>query len=93
MRSAICTDPQRKITEIFDFVGWELGQTTRDFINESTAGERQFARKSKARYSVYRDPQISMSKWKKQLTDAQQADIASVIRDSPLKDLWSDLPI
>ncbi len=89
----LCTDPQGKITEIFDFVSWELGQSTRDFINKSTADERQFSNKSKARYSVYHDPQVSMSKWKKQLTTEQQADIASVIRESPLKDFWSDLPI
>ena len=89
----LCNDPQSKITEIFDFVGWELGQTTRDFINESTAGERQLSDKSKAYFSVYRDPRTSMSKWKTQLTDEQQADIASVIRDSPLKNLWSDLPL
>ncbi|MFP4122663.1 MAG: sulfotransferase domain-containing protein [Coleofasciculus sp.] len=89
----LCNDPQGKITEIFDFVGWELGQTTRDFIKESTAGERQLSDKSKAYFSVYRDPRISMSKWKTQLTHEQQADIASVIRDSPLKELWSDLPL
>lgn len=89
----LCEDPQGKITEIFDFVGWDVGQTTRDFIKESTLGERQLADKSKAYFSVYRDPRTSMSKWKTQLTAEQQADIAVVIRDSPLKDLWSDLPL
>lgn len=89
----LCHNPHGKITEIFDFVGWDVGQTTRDFIHESTSGKRQYANQSKAYFSVYRDPRTSMSKWKTQLTVEQQADIAVVIRDSPLKDLWSDLPL
>jgi len=89
----LCHDPHGKITEIFDFVGWDVGQTTRDFIHESTSGERQYATQSKTYFSIYRDPHTSMSKWKTQLTAEQQADIAVVIRDSPLKDLWSDLPL
>ncbi|MEQ9552875.1 MAG: sulfotransferase domain-containing protein [Coleofasciculus sp. G3-WIS-01] len=89
----LCTDPQGKVSEIFDFVGWRLDQPTLDFLNQSTAGEHNSFNQSKAYYSVYRDPRKSMSKWKTQLTAEQKADIASVIRESPLKDLWSDLPI
>ncbi|MEQ8757984.1 MAG: sulfotransferase domain-containing protein [Coleofasciculus sp. G1-WW12-02] len=86
----LCVDPLGKTSEIFNFVGWELSQSTHDFIKTSISGERQ---SSNSRYSVYRDPRTSMSKWKTQLTAEQKADIASVIRESPLKDLWSDLPL
>ena len=89
----LCVDPHGKVQEIFDFVGWQLDQNIRDFIDLSTAGERKAAKSSKAYYSVYRDPQKSMSKWKTQLTEQQKIDIASVICDSPLKNLWSDLPL
>ncbi|MGL6340616.1 MAG: sulfotransferase domain-containing protein [Waterburya sp.] len=88
----LCTDPHRQITEIFNFVGWQFQQTVHDFIDLSTAGETQNSQASKAYYSVYRDPKQSMSKWKTQLTKEQQSDIASIIVDSPLKNLWSDLP-
>lgn len=90
----LCTDPHGKIAEIFDFLGWELGQATRDFIDTSTSGNLNFKNSSRASYySVYRDPHQSMSKWKTQLTSEQIADIASVVRDSPLINLWSDLPL
>ncbi|MBE9041142.1 sulfotransferase domain-containing protein [Oscillatoriales cyanobacterium LEGE 11467] len=89
----VCLDPHGKIAEIFDFVGWEVGQSTRDFIDRSISGEKSSANSDKAYYSVYRDPRQSMSKWKTQLTDEQVADIASVIRESPLTDLWPDMPL
>lgn len=88
----LCTDPHRQITEIFNFVGWQFEQAVHDFIDLSTAGETKNSQASKAYYSVYRDPKQSMSKWKTQLNKEQQSDIASIIVDSPLKNLWSDLP-
>lgn len=89
----LCADPQGKVAEIFDFVGWQLDQNVLDFIARSTAAKTQNAKSAKAYYSVYRDPKQSMSKWKTQLDEQQQADIASIICDSPLKNLWSDLPL
>lgn len=89
----LCLDPHTKTKEIFDFVNWELSQTTKDFIDQSISGDQAFLRKTKSYYSVYRDPRQSMNKWKKQLSREQQDEIAVVIRDSPLKNLWSDLPL
>ena len=89
----VCLDPHAQIAKMFDFVGWEVGQSTRDFIDRSISGEKSSSDSGKAYYSVYRDPRQSMSKWKTQLTHEQVADIASVIRESPLTDLWSDLPL
>jgi hypothetical protein len=89
----LCQDPHGKVAEIFNFLGWKLESATQDFINASTSGEANQSKDSKAYYSVYRDPRESLSKWKKQLTKEQVADIASVVSDSPVKDLWSDLPL
>jgi hypothetical protein len=89
----LCTNPHGQITEIFDFVGWKVDQAVHDFIDLSTAIAVKNSQSSKAYYSVYRDPKHSMSKWKTQLTKEQQAEIASIIVDSPLKNLWSDLPL
>ncbi len=88
----LCADPHGKTAEIFDFVGWQLGQPTRDFIDRSiSSGQPTDAKK--LYYSVFRDPQQNASKWKTQLTREQITDIASIVCDSPLMDLWSDLPI
>ncbi|PSO55906.1 MAG: hypothetical protein BRC40_04430 [Cyanobacteria bacterium QH_8_48_120] len=89
----LCADPHGKTAEIFEFLGWELTPVTSNFINQSISGERSLPKTSKAYYSVYRDPQESLSKWKTQLTAEQKADIASVIRESPLQDFWSDIPL
>ena len=45
-----------------------------------------------AYYTVFRDPRKSMNKWRQQLSEKQQLEIASVFRDSPHKGLWTDLP-
>ncbi len=89
----LCNNPHGKTSEIFEFVGWKLGESTRDFINASTSGEKQSSKTANSYYSVYRDPRQSMSKWKQQLTAEQITDIASVVRESPAINLWSDLPI
>lgn len=89
----LCNDPMGKTTEIFDFVGWELGAPTRDFIDRSISGATANPKSSQSYYSVYRDPRQSLSKWKKQLSAEQIEDIASIVRESPIKGLWSDLPL
>jgi hypothetical protein len=88
----LCADPHGKAAEIFDFIGWQLEQPIHDFIDRSISSGQPTDPK-KAYYSVYRDPQQNALKWKTQLTREQIADIASVICDSPLVDLWQDLPI
>ncbi|MGB7058633.1 MAG: sulfotransferase domain-containing protein [Geitlerinemataceae cyanobacterium] len=89
----LCHDPMGKTEEIFDFIGWELGQSTRDFIDRSISGGKNSSKSSGSYYSVYRDPRQSLSKWKTQLSTEQIEDIASIVRESPVKDLWSDLPL
>jgi Sulfotransferase domain len=89
----LCNDPMGKTEEIFDFVGWELGKSTREFIDRSISGAKTNSKSSKSYYSVYRDPRQSLSKWKTQLTSEQIEDIASIIRESPIQDLWRDLPL
>ncbi|NJK38148.1 MAG: sulfotransferase [Oscillatoriales cyanobacterium RM2_1_1] len=89
----LCNDPRTKAREIFEFLGWEWGTSTQDFIAASVSGQPQTTGKSSKDYfGVYRDPKESMSKWKTQLTPEQTADIVSIFNDSPLKGLWSDLP-
>jgi hypothetical protein len=89
----LCNDPMGKTAEIFDFVGWELGKPTREFIDRSISGAQTSSKSPQSYYSVYRDPRQSLSKWKTQLSAEQIEDIASMIRESPVRDLWSDLPL
>jgi hypothetical protein len=88
----LCADPMGKTRELFDFLGWRMHQTTRDFLEASTSGDRKERSSEHAYYTVFRDPRQSMNKWRTQLDEAQQREIASVFRDSPYTGLWNDLP-
>ncbi|MEE3330706.1 MAG: sulfotransferase [Myxococcota bacterium] len=89
----LCEDPLSETEQIFDFIGWVLTPATRDFIHASIAGPRAVPNSRRAYFSVFRDPRKSMNKWRDQLSPAEQSQIADVVRDSPLLDRWSDLPL
>jgi hypothetical protein len=89
----MCNDPMQTTQKVFDFLGWRMKESTREFIRASTSGERDSRGGGDAYYSVYRDPRQSMHKWRDQLSDGQQREIASVFRDSPYARLWKDLPL
>jgi hypothetical protein len=89
----MCADPMGVTETVFEFLGWRMKDSTREFIRASTSGERSTRSDSDAYYSVYRDPTKSVHKWRDQLTAAQQREIASVFRDSPYARLWNDLPL
>lgn len=88
-----CEDPFASSEELFDFVGWRLLQPTRDFIEASTQGPTPGLDVRRSFYSVYRNSTESLNKWKSDLTLEQQHEIAEVVKDSPLLDLWPDLPL
>ena len=89
----LCADPLTETEKIFDFIGWSLTPTTRDFIQASIAGSEATPDSRRAYFSVFRDPRASMNKWREQLTSTEQDQIAEMIRSSPLLDRWSDLPL
>ena len=89
----LCSTPLDTVASLFDFLGWELGQTTREFIVQSSAGNRKSRSQSKAYFSVYRNSQTSLDKWKTQLSEAQKADIRSIVQDSTLMALWPQLDL
>jgi hypothetical protein len=89
----MCANPMRVTEKMFEFLGWRMKDSTREFIRASTSGERPTRTDGDAYYSVYRDPRTSVHKWREQLTAAEQREIASVFRDSPYTRLWKDLPL
>lgn len=101
----LCEDPLGETQRIFDFIGWELTAATRAFIESSTSGPagaagtsgdggaNEGAESRRAYFSVFRDPRQSMNKWRDQLSATEQEQIAEVMRDSPLRGRWRDLPL
>jgi hypothetical protein len=89
----LCARPMQETERVFEFLGWNMKESTREFIRASTSGAKSSLGDSDAYYSVYRDPTESLHKWRDQLSAAQQNEIASVFRDSPHARLWNDLPL
>ena len=88
----LCADPLAETTRIFEFIGWQVGPQTRAFDDASISGEAEDIDARRAYFSVFRDPRESLEKWREQLSEGQQREIAEVMRDSPLRGLWSGLP-
>ncbi len=88
-----CENPFESAEDLFDFVGWRLLQPTRDFIEASTRGPKQGLDVRRSYFSVYRNANESLHKWKSDLSLEQQQQIAEVVKDSPLLELWPDLPL
>jgi hypothetical protein len=84
----LCDDPYRQTAALFAFLGWELSGVTRAFLDASVAGPRPTPNHRRAFFSVYPDPEESLTKWKTQLSCAQVSEIKTVITASPLARLW-----
>ncbi len=80
----ICKDTEKEIKKLFEFSGlsWE-GQTEK-FVEKSTLGD------SKAYYSVFKNPEIAVSKWKEQLTDKDISIIKKIVSKSKVGALFSE---
>ena len=89
----MCRDPLGVSKRIFDFAGWEMTEFTKDYIKKTTTEKKIHRSTLKSYYSIFKDPRKSMNKWKTQLSDEEKRDIALVIKDSPLKKFWPDLPL
>ncbi len=89
----MCRDPLGVSERIFDFAGWEMTDFTKNYIRKTTTEKKIQRSTSKSYYSIFKDPGKSMNKWKTQLSDREKRDIALVIKDSPLKKFWPDMPL
>jgi hypothetical protein len=88
-----CRDPFKGAESLFSFAGWRLLQPTIDFIEESTRGPKPGLDVRRSYFSVHRNADESLNKWKSDLTLEQQQQIAEVVKDSPLLDFWPELPL
>ena len=78
----LCVNPMQRAEEIMAFLGLEMTQQTRDFVQLSTSGTGGSTRTDKfvnEYFTVYRDPAESMNRWKKELDQTDRDDIASVL--------------
>jgi len=89
----VCKNPFESAKRLFDFSGWEMTDFTRNYIQQTTTERKREKSRLKSYYSVFKNPEESMNKWKTQLTTEQKRDIALIIKDSPLRGFWTDMPL
>lgn len=77
-----CSNTLEEARELFASAGLDWSRQTEDFISSSMAGGNG------AYYSVYKNPEISANKWKKQLDKEQVRQIMEVVEKSRFADVY-----
>ena len=72
----LCTDPLNVTKQMFDHVGLQWSEQTAGFLARSTAVE------DSSYYGVFKNPVESMSKWRKELSQADIGCIMAIVKDS-----------
>jgi hypothetical protein len=86
------TDPEKMSRELFRFYGWQFDEEIVDFLKRTTQDKTPAIKKlGDARFSIYRDPKATMTRWKKDLSPEQIHDIERVVAGSKLLELWPEL--
>jgi hypothetical protein len=70
----LCRDPAAEMARIFDFAGLDWHPQVTEFIRASTSTE------SSAYYSVFKNPQRSVDKWKEELEPGQIDAVLGITR-------------
>lgn len=89
----LVSDPQGVVSELFDWLGWDMPAQTQKFLMESTGQVKPplAARLLGSRFfGVYRGPGGNVNGWKKRLSTADYEAIYDVVSKSPLFHYWED---
>jgi hypothetical protein len=85
-------DPAGTAQAVFEFLGWEFDDKVRNFIaTTNQRGEQANRNVDKNIYTIYRDPQQAMNRWKKDLEPAQVEDILRIVKTSPIMPIWPEI--
>jgi hypothetical protein len=82
---ALCRDPIGISRQVFDHLGLSFPDATLKFVESSVAGAGGASRSEpfiRSYFSVFRDPQESMNKWKTQLAPHEIRSILDMVEDS-----------
>ena len=83
-------DPLPAYQGMYAFLDWPFEGHVRELVETMAAGPKQGEAKARSEFTVFRDPAESLNKWRKNLSQEQQADVAAVVQDSPLIGMWPE---
>jgi hypothetical protein len=88
-----CMDPIASIKALCSVAGWEYATSIQKEILKSTDGKASWRERRRGRYLTRRDPVKAANAWKRHMTPERRREVDSVVGESPLLALWSDLEI
>src|SRR5215467_2639336 len=80
----VCAEPFAKAWEMLNFAGLLWDPQVENFIRQSTS------RHSDRYYSVFKDPAVTASRWRSDLSEKNTARILKIVRESRLRDLYAE---
>jgi hypothetical protein len=82
----LCHNPEATSQDLFHFLNLSWQSQTEGFLLASTQHSGPIGY-----YDVYRSARFAADGWRNTLSDADQAAVLAVVRESPLASCWSDL--
>jgi len=80
----VCAEPFANAWEMLNFAGLLWDPQVENFIRQSTS------RHSDRYYSVFKDPAVTASRWRSDLSEENIARILKIVRESRLRDLYAE---
>ena len=82
----VCAEPSAKAWEMLNFAGLLWDERVKNFIHQSTSHH------SDRYYSVFKDPVVAANQWRSSLSQENIELILKVVRESRLRNLYTEKP-
>lgn len=80
----LCTATVQVVDELFAFLGWQVSDQTRAYIDQTT----NVSVSESGHFSLRKNASESMTRWRNELGEDMYAESQDMLRDSPLLGLW-----
>ena len=84
----LCADPEAMARDLFTFAELEWNAQTADFLALSTGSKRE-----SGYFDVFRTTSEVVDRWRRTMTQDNQAAVRAVVASSPLAHYWPDLTV
>lgn len=84
----LCAEPARVVSELFDWLGWQLSDQTRRYIKETS--DVLPSQAESGLFSVRKNADESMTRWRRELDESTYEESLAALQASDLMSLWEE---
>lgn len=84
----LCSEPMAVVSDLFSYLGWEMSDQTARYVKQTS--EVSPTEAESGYYSLRKNSQESLNRWRKELDEQSYKDAAEAIADSFLPRFWSE---